>query len=163
MNIEIKPSDLLLTLPDDDAIASVITKAITKLSKWVHTESLKRGKTALKIKNPKRLITRFLKFKRTKTKGVKLWLGANALGVDAFGTPVQSESGVTVNGTTYKSAFINSMGSSEPLVWRRNADNKLERVTKNIDQPVQQVAAEIAAEIQQKFDELIEGELNAIL
>ena len=152
---------------DETVITTVITKAVTKLGIWIRKESLKRGKTALNIKNEKRLITRFLKFRKGKGTAIKIWLGSSPIGVDAWGDTDVTDKGVYAAGEFHKSAFVNSHRSGEPLVWvRKNLNDrssKMIRVTKDISNEVDDVAEQLASEIQGKFNELIEVELNAIL
>lgn len=165
MIIDLKVADDIQWL-DEKSCERLAKSVIRKLGTWLRAESLKRGKVVIGIKNPKRLSRRFLRFSKLKGGAVKLWLGASPIGVDAWGDAVQTESGVKANGKFYEGAFINSAGGS-PMVWRRKdlSDSKspIERVTQSIEQPVDDVMSWIVDNIQEKFNELLEAELNAIL
>lgn len=156
-----------LHLVDESERSKVLNAALSKLAAWVQRESIKHGKT-LKIRNLKTLRRRFLHFKGTKaTTYAKAWLGTSPVGVDAWGDVRETESGVYAAGEHHDGAWVNSMDSSQPLVWRRtyknNPKSPIERVTKKIDSDVGRFLESLESELQVKFEGFIADEITAIL
>ena len=164
-NLDHSSTDLDLVGESDRS--KVLNAALSKLAVWVQRESIKHGKT-LKIRNLKTLRRRFLHFKGSKaTTYAKAWLGTSPIGVDAWGDVRETDGGVFAAGEHHPGAWVNSMDSSQPLVWRRTYENNpkspIERVTKNIDSDMGTFLESLESELQVKFEEFIANEINAIL
>ncbi|EJZ9093454.1 hypothetical protein OIX85_003865 [Vibrio parahaemolyticus] len=160
-------SSTRLTFVDEEQRAKILADVLIKLAKWVQRESVRHGKT-LKIRNIKTLRRRFLSFKGKKaTTYAKAWLGTSPLGVHAWGDVRETEDGVFAAGEHFKGAWVNSMGTGEPLVWRRiwedNPKSPIEKVTKQIDSDYSRFLMSLETELQTKFEQLIEDEIDAIL
>lgn len=165
MKIDITIEQELIGFDDKD-LDKAIKKAVTKLGTWFNKEAMKRAKVNMRLLSPKRLAKRILKFKKSKGVAIKAWFGSSPIGVDSFGDVRQTDSGVYAGGEFYKGAFVNHMDSDEPMVWRRKTSDPqsgIERVTKPIDEQLESVMNDLSLEVNDKFAQLLEVELNAIL
>lgn len=162
-NLDTTSSDLHL-IPEEE-ITRLLGRVVNKLAVWVQKESIKHGRT-LKIRNIKTLHRRFLKY-RSGTTSAKAWLGTSPIGVDAWEDVRETDGGVFAAGEEHKGAWVNSMDSDQPLVWRRsnaaNRNSPIERVTKQIDSDVTTFLLSLETGLQTRFEEMIEEEINALL
>lgn len=143
-------------------INAIIYRSIRELQTWVRREAIKKGVSALNIKLKSSLDKRILAFNRNGGVELKLWLGVNPIGVHAWGDVNQTDSGVYAGGKFYDDAFVNSMNSSIPMVWKGKA-GKLSMVTRDINTDIEKILNSLSMTLDDKFNDLLTDKINEIL
>ena len=185
MYINMQITDAVLTLTDEQ-INSILNTTLSKLNNWLKKEAVKTGAAVLKVVAHSQIKRRFLSFRKDKNTGnVKLWVGINPLGIHNFGNPKQSGSDVVVD-KRYKDTFITDMdkGSDGKHVYYRDKtvtkrlqgrigkDGKrtkgrnyhpLRMVVRGFDDEAEEVMQHLSLNVDEKFQELLGAEIDAVL
>ncbi len=146
----------------EDELPKVVQRAATLTNRWLRTVTMAELGYELHIDN-KALSSRFRTYKNG---GIsKLWIGVNEIGVHRTGNPVQNKSGVRVGSEFYEGAFISSMQSDQPLVFRRTGKGRssIEMVTVDISEDTENIINNYLPDINRKFEEFFHREFRNVL
>ncbi len=146
----------------EDELPKVVQRAATLTNRWLRTVTMAELGYELHIDN-KALRSRFRTYKNG---GIsKLWIGVNEIGIHRTGNPVQNKSGVRVGSEFYEGAFISSMQSDQPLVFRRTGKGRssIEMVTVDISEDTENIINNYLPDINRKFEEFFHREFRNVL
>lgn len=145
-----------------DEVPKAVQRAATLTNRWLRTISMAELGYELHIDN-KALRSRFRQYKNGKIS--KLWIGVDEIGVHRTGKPVKTEHGVRVGSEFYEGAFISSMSSDQPLVFRRlsRARSDIEMVTIDISDDAESIVNNYLSDINRKFEEFFHREFRSVL
>ncbi|MCL9783660.1 hypothetical protein M9194_19735 [Vibrio sp. S4M6] len=110
----------------DDAVDVALARAIKKTTRWLAYHSAKELKTALRLKNTKRLKDRIKIFTNRNAGQTSIWFGLAPIEIEAAGSPRQNSLGTRVAGRQYDGAFYTSIYGNTPFVYIRAARNAQE-------------------------------------
>lgn len=145
-----------------DEIPKAVQRAAALTNRWLRAVSMAELGYELKIDN-KALRSRFRQYKKGRIS--KLWIGVNEIGVHRTGKPIQNKLGVRVGSEFYEGAFISSMNSDEPLVFRRTSKQRksIELVTVEISDDAESIVNNYLPDINRKFEEFFHREFKHVL
>ena len=145
-----------------DEIPKAVQRAAVLTNRWLRAVSMAELGNELKIDN-KALRSRFRQYKKGHIS--KLWIGVNEISVNRTGKPIQNKLGVRVGSEFYEGAFISSMNSDEPLVFRRTSKQRksIELVTVDISDNAESIVNNYLPDINRKFEEFFHREFKHVL
>lgn len=113
----------------ESSVDRALTRATRKTARWLAVHSARELKTALHLKNAKRLKDRIKIFVNQNGSSTTIFFGLAPIEVEAAGKPRNNSRGVSVGGRQYDGAFYRVVYGSKPYVWIRTKRNQREKHT----------------------------------